>query len=801
METIGSLKANTPLQRPVSSLRSLFERKTTTESGPGTPTSLNPSIALARPDPARDEFRTVTRASLDIPRRPSPWSNDPAVSSPQGHSMHSPAMPRPQQSGPRNLQRPLSTTSLTGARSPPLVTIEAPKSPPRQRAVASFQLPSYSAPPRPLTPSSIDRQSPRFAPPPKRPGFMTTADLQITAETQEIEHPKPLDERPPTHNSSRGAPPPVNRADKPRIPAKPTQISVRPNLQPTEPPSDERVSPFSTPPSSDESTGAGSSINNASLESRGPDTSITSHKSSSQSSHKHNDLRHSRQQSFDSGRPARKRTPDARQLGFTLTTAMSSPVIEDRPGLPPRRGQGRSVGLVQHNDHSFAPQKAPNRDIIDKESIRTGVEQSHSAFVAKPQFQPPPKRALISNASIRSASHGAGVSQDLSNPSRVGLPFNDKSSHDESYDTASQAFPANDYPDASNTNRRPPYCKRGAHELGTGYDTRIADVCGQFVATTGHVTRVWDVISGENILTLGTLEKDLRIASMAFKPAAKASDEGSCLWLGTNYGDLQEIDILTQSIVKVKGGVHERREILRILRHQSSMWTLDDGGKLCVWLGYENGLPNLHTDPLLKRVPKGHTASIVIQDMLWLAVGKDIWIFRPTAGENTDFSVLERPLTQSGAGAITSAAVISGQLDRVYFGHADGKVTIYSTQKFTCLATISVSIYKINALAGAGFHLWAGFSTGMMYVYDTRTQPWTVRKEWLAHEQPVVNISVDRGSLWKDGVLRVISLGMDNIIRFWDGTLEDDWLGESGFALYYFLSRLNVLFRKRRARP
>ena len=90
---------------------------------------------------------------------------------------------------------------------------------------------------------------------------------------------------------------------------------------------------------------------------------------------------------------------------------------------------------------------------------------------------------------------------------------------------------------------------------------------------------------------------------------------------------------------------------------------------------------------------------------------------------------------------------------------------------------MTISVYKINALAGVGRYLWAGFNTGMIYAYDTSAQPWVVKKDWLAHKEPVANIMVDRSSLWSTGVLRAVSIGTDNAIRMWEGTLEDDFLG------------------------
>ena len=52
-----------------------------------------------------------------------------------------------------------------------------------------------------------------------------------------------------------------------------------------------------------------------------------------------------------------------------------------------------------------------------------------------------------------------------------------------------------------------------------------------------------------------------------------------------------------------------------------------------------------------------------------------------------------------------------------------------------------------------------------------------IKKEWRGHAMPVVNMIVDRSSIWKLDRLQVVSLGMDNTIKIWDGLLEDDWIG------------------------
>ena len=355
-----------------------------------------------------------------------------------------------------------------------------------------------------------------------------------------------------------------------------------------------------------------------------------------------------------------------------------------------------------------------------------------------------------------------------------------------------------EYPDSTHTNRRPPGIKQGIQEIDIIHDTRLFEICGDYLCTTGHLTRAWDLSTGNAIMTLGHGDQT-KVTAIAFKPGATAEEEGLRLWMGTNFGDLYEVDIRTQCVTSTKLSAHSRREIVKIYRYQHSMWTLDDGGNLHVWSPDKSGLLNVQGSPTMRRVPKGHTFSLVVHCRLWLATGKDIRVFSPGSKSDTDFQLTSQPLSQQNVGEVTSGTVISSQHDRVYFGHSDGKVTIYSIVDFSCLGIVNVSVYKINALAGAGHYLWAGYNTGMIYVYDTRESPWRTKKDWHAHSNPVVNILVDRSSVWKSGVLQIASIGTDNAVRIWDGVLEEDWLGEC-FVWKSLICLMLTVFRERHAR-
>ena len=223
----------------------------------------------------------------------------------------------------------------------------------------------------------------------------------------------------------------------------------------------------------------------------------------------------------------------------------------------------------------------------------------------------------------------------------------------------------------------------------------------------------------------------VKVISVAFKPAGDRKDEGSRIWIGNNIGEIHEIDVTTQAQIATSTS-HNRREVIRILRRKKDLWTLDDEGKLFVWPADESGSPNLRFSHQTHHVPKGHTFSMVVQDDLWYANGRELRIYRP--GDDARFTVLQNPLVQPNTGEVTSGAWTKRQGGRAYLGHSDGKVTIYSIKDYSFLGSIKISDYKIIALAFVGDWLWAAYKTGKIYVYDTSVTPWKVKKDWRAHD-------------------------------------------------------------------
>lgn len=334
-------------------------------------------------------------------------------------------------------------------------------------------------------------------------------------------------------------------------------------------------------------------------------------------------------------------------------------------------------------------------------------------------------------------------------------------------------------PDVSNINRKPPYVKKGCYDIQTRYEPKRFDVCGDVVCTSGSFTRGWNTLDGEQFLSLAHTE-GVKATAITFKPGADPDSEASRIWVGTNGGDMMEIDVSSNRIVYNKPGAHGRYEIIKAYRYLNEIWTLDESGCLNIWGPDDDGIPNLSKPPTQNyKIPKGHTSSVIAGTELWHAVGKVIRVFEPSLDGSTTFQVLMKPLVTEGAADITSATTMDAYPDKVFFGHVDGKVSIYSTSDYSCKKVVHISGWTINSLAAIGADLWVGFSTGRICIYDTTRTPWVAKKEWQAHESGIYQLKTDVTAPYRIERSQVVSVGNDGKLKFWDGLLQDDRLEES----------------------
>ncbi|KAL5415669.1 hypothetical protein PMIN04_008488 [Paraphaeosphaeria minitans] len=785
--------------KPVSSLRSFFENNLSTSKPPAPATPRQPSPqAVDRLAVAADSRRDA-RMSLDMARQNGgrhstsnlleTSGNGPAT--PRGRSMRSPwSVPKSRPASMVAFSPPRSPT-----RSPPMVMVNSPSSPPAHSpgpqihsplpSQASFhtsldtssQSSTVSNGTKPLKPPS--RDSTPAIPLESKPSFVSSHAASPTVEWRKS---GAFDR----HSvSTQPIPPPVNRAGKPKIINKPQPVNPPPRSSSLAPVHDadrhrRDASPFSTPPSS-------------------PDKPPSPTKDADPPK-RFSNLRDGYFPPPPVHHAVAEKLPssDPRAQGFVHQPSRNAPparnqstgdLSEDRPTLPARRERDnvdmrksmvlqrptapeppvrrsmdtfRSPAMVAETTNKFMPSLRRNQ-VAETHSVAT----ADSRKSLEPPKPPPPRN---SGEFRRPAPVPAPAP---AKPRKASQPYTyDSDDTDTANEKSGTAL--TDYPDSSQANRRPPVFDAGTSLIPTGYETKLFAICGEYICTTGYVTNVWNVLNGRLLMSISHGDT-VKATAMAFRPAKDVEDEGKRLWLGMNTGEMHEIDIPTQSVVCTKSTAHKGSPIVKIFRYAAEMWSLDDEGKLHIWPPDDTGSPTLQQTPCAYRVRSGHTFSMISGSQLWLAYARELRVYKRTGDGNYFQELTQGALSQLNVGDVTSGAILSSQPDRVYFGHNDGKVTIYAKKGFECLGVVNISLYKISSLVGVGDHLWAGYSTGMVYVYDLSSTPWKVKKDWKAHEKVIFGILADRTSIWKLDRLQVATLGSDNNLHIWDGMMKDDW--------------------------
>ncbi|RYP54423.1 hypothetical protein DL768_000794 [Monosporascus sp. mg162] len=777
----------------VSSLRSRFENMQAQNPSPKPNETPTPPTPVTSAAPAPPPPRTVSRSpSPKPPPVPDTRPSRSSVANGRAKPRESLDTPRPQipahPSSPSFING--STGSIRSSRimnppplspkptRPPAVMVEPPQSPARQNNI--------------MTPmGDLDnRLNPELSKSPTTPAVPSNRPFKIPSRTtspglEPRRSPKPSASQPPSPPPPRRSaelrrerdirpPPPVNRADKPGLRlANPMENA--PKLEPS-PQAADRRSPFSSPSGSDNeeppvlpTRPQRPPQQQKAMVTRVPTAPAVINFEPPPLHHSHPSLAGRRRDQEINGQPR---------------TSLPTQPTADRPSLPSRPSTTAEADPTRPPpaNPTLKPPPRPPRSGVVTSSVTvdttTASSQSGKRAVSNPttQFAPPPSRTHNRSMTVDRTSEKTPA-EFREPPRRVGI----EEKGDQQSIIPTPVTPAaptqvtTTYPDASKVNRRSPFSKQGNHELHTKYDTRAFDVCGRYVCTGGHFTRVWNILDGEQMMSLAHGE-GIKAASVKFKPALDVRDESTRLWIGSNIGELMEADVATQSIVASKPNAHGRFEVVRIFRYFNEMWTLDESGTLHVWGPDSEGFPNLNNNPHQTfRLPRGHTFSMLVGEKLWHATGKEIRIFHPTVDGRTQVQVLVRPLVSEGAGEVTSGALLKTQPGKVFLGHADGKVSIYSQDDFTCLSVLTISNFKINSLAGVGRHIWAGYNSGKICVYDVNASPWVIKKDFQAHKDPVIRIVADESSFYHIDRLQVISLGADNVLRSWDGLLQDDF--------------------------
>ncbi|KAF9180995.1 hypothetical protein BGZ51_005757, partial [Haplosporangium sp. Z 767] len=335
------------------------------------------------------------------------------------------------------------------------------------------------------------------------------------------------------------------------------------------------------------------------------------------------------------------------------------------------------------------------------------------------------------------------------------------------------------FPDYSRSNRRLPQFSGVAevqdiHQKSHG--VRAFSVSNEQVATATSNIRIYSLFTGINISSYGH-EKDNKPTALLFAQSRRPDSLGQYLWAGWSEGSLQVIDTRTMEVVEKKRANHKGGCVIHIIRCKTQVWTVDDTGSVFIWSEDTMlGRPTIQTPLQSLAIPPKQICAIAVQDMLWSSDGTKIHVVRvgPDAGRpKMQPTSMDIPF---GIGPLTCLATIAGS-GQVFSGHEDGKVILWSIETREKIRIINVHAYRIMSLLGVGSYLWAGFTTGKIYVLDLRPDVPVVMKDWQAHKDSgVAMLQLDEEGLILGSRHQVGSCAENGEIKIWDGLMAKDRL-------------------------
>ncbi|GEM09551.1 inositolor phosphatidylinositol phosphatase [Rhodotorula toruloides] len=396
-----------------------------------------------------------------------------------------------------------------------------------------------------------------------------------------------------------------------------------------------------------------------------------------------------------------------------------------------------------------------------------------------------------------------------------------------SEDEDDEAARAQEYPDATFANRRPPVLRQRRHVHATNAFSAWT-VRSEKVVTAHHRIHLWrpseTKVAADSLEVAGDPQKFVSLEWRS-ADAARPEDGGRYVWAGTKEGAIWEIDLERMVVSGSRTNAHTG-PVVGIYRLGRAMVSVDEAGKVLLWgesPGNDGRAASLSAVPTQHRVPDKQNFVALVGDELWTSSGPvtkagapavamrspQIRVFDP-AGIKGSFSALSRPLvTPESAGligAVTSHAIIPEQNHLVYLAHDNGIVSVWERDSYACIKVQRISPYGVTALTGVRKYLWAGFRSGHINVYDVASHTWVVVKSWKASKDPVTRVIVDPSSLWHDGSLQVASASSD-MVCLWDGFLREDWidaelsLRQTDYCIFRTIRSLSVSWNVDASRP
>lgn len=362
------------------------------------------------------------------------------------------------------------------------------------------------------------------------------------------------------------------------------------------------------------------------------------------------------------------------------------------------------------------------------------------------------------------------------------------------------------YPHSRFLNRCPPCIGNVKRTIPTQHHSApkaIAATSDLRLATASYSIRIWDSMTGDLIHTLtpnpSNQEMTDKVTCLAFAPTRIPHQDGWFLWAGLEDGHLTVIDTHRDNGNNMTG-LHAHRTAVRlILRvHNTEIWTVDDSGALRRWPAPHHN--NNNTDYTLNgithdgyhhRVTPQAIAAVVVDDEdnncyhLVMTSGKTLDVYRFVPWHSSQGRThVQMPCAVKtmprGFGLITQMVLLShykNNQPHIACAHDTGIISIWCTRTWELVQQVVVSSYSIAAMAFSNDRfLWAGYKTGMIYVYDiSDPNAWAIVKAWEAHHASVIKLLPNENMLgicYKPCIEQVISVDAHGNVKVWDGRLE-----------------------------
>lgn len=500
----------------------------------------------------------------------------------------------------------------------------------------------------------------------------------------------------------------------------------------------------------------------------------------------------------------------ATAAGTSTGAHSSSTKKHPPPPPPPSKKYHRSNMIPMTKPESNRPEFDPLPSTIVDTTIIAPPTLPPRPII--PQLPPRPSQSTLARAHTIASSHGPPTQHLkplMSSPASIytdNSDFEDDTTRMKRANTVSFKRPMTEllitssiYPNFSKATRNAPYVHLDQKPFSTGHKTIYAlSATKNLIMTGSNVLRTWDVDTGSILNTVlmdnnttnnTTQDNNDRIRAIVIAPCRIPYDEGRYVWVARQDTMLTVVDIRAGSykVLSKRNDVHMSPITFLLRFGNSEIWSIDDAGILNVWdvvsADYQHQNPLLTAMPRRYHVTSHAVAATIYGSKLWMSSGRTLAAHAiPSAGSQlgTNDTKSQAPVRiPNDMGNITKLMTIPYHPDRIFASHDDGKISIWDTKTMERLQVITVSMYGICTMTCVGeYHVWAGYNTGMIYVYDTRPEKWAVLKMWKAHTGAVTHMVVDESSLLLDeikGRLQVVSSDSNGYIGVWDGLLTEHW--------------------------